>query len=81
MPAGHTDIATINKRRPLTPGMSTMLDALLKGPVAEVDLSQAEDNQMRALCVRKLAAWVLEGRCFVITDPGRREAARKRAAR
>ena len=81
MPVGHTDMATINKRRPLTPGMSDLLQALLDGPVAEVDLSQAEDNRMRALCVRKLAAWVLEGRCFVITDPGRREAARKRAAR
>lgn len=81
MPTGHTVAATINKRRPLTPGMSAMLDALLNGPVAELDLSQAEDNQMRALCVRKLASWVLEGRCFVITDHGRREAARKRAAR
>ena len=79
MPVGHTDAVTINKCRPLTPGMSNMLQALLDGPVAEVDLSQAEDNQMRALCVRKLAAWVLEGRCFVITDPGRR--ARKRVAR
>jgi len=81
MSGRHFDLEAISKRRPLTPGMSDMLQALLDGPVAEVDLNQAEDNQMRALCVRKLAAWVLEGRCFVITDPGRREAARKRASR
>lgn len=78
MPSGHPTTAA--KNRPLTPGMSALLGQLLVGPVAEVDLGQAGDNRARALCYRGLAAWVLEGRCFVITDSGRREAARKAVA-
>ena len=68
--------------KPLSAGMSRALDWLMDGPVAYPDLSNVQNNQMHALRRRGLAAFVREAdaRAWVITDDGRREAARKRAA-
>jgi len=66
---------------PLSLGMSRMLDLLMAGPVAYPDLSNVQNNWMHALRRRGLAAMVSNADCaWVITDEGRREGARKRAA-
>jgi len=66
---------------PLTPGMAKMLDYLMDGPVAYPDLNNVQNNWMHALRRRGLATMVREADCaWVITDNGRREGARKRAA-
>ena len=58
-----------------------MLDLLMDGPLAYADLSNVQNNQLHALRRRGFAAMVHEADCaWVITDDGRREAARKRAA-
>lgn len=65
----------------LTAGMSRMLDLLMEGPVAYPDLNNVQNNWMHALRRRGLAAMVRNADCaWVITDEGRREGARKRAA-
>lgn len=65
----------------LSTGMSHMLNLLMDGPVAYPDLNNVQNNWMHALRRRGLAAMVREADCaWVITDDGRREGARKRAA-
>lgn len=53
MPSGHTDRSTVNRRRPLSPGMASLLDWLCaKGGLFHCELSPAERNQMRGLMDR-----------------------------
>jgi len=67
--------------KPLSEGMGKMLDCLMEEPVAYPDLSNVQNNWMHALRRRGLATIVREADCaWVITDEGRREGARKRAA-
>lgn len=66
---------------PLSNGMSRLLDLLMEGPVAYPDLNSVQNNWMHALRKRGLTVMVREADCaWVITDDGRREGARKRAA-
>ena len=67
---------------PLTAGMIEMLDQLMDGQVAYLDLSSVQNNWMHALRHRGLATMVREADCaWVITDDGRREGARRHRVR
>jgi hypothetical protein len=69
---GHTNKATINKRRPLTENMKWYLDRLAnEGRAGSSSLTQSGANAMRALCDRGYATWLIEFRAYEITDAGR----------
>lgn len=56
MPGGHTNRATINKRRPMSPGMKALLSHIVKGGrVSGHRFDTAEQNQARALMDRGYA--------------------------
>ncbi len=69
---GHTDKATINKRRPLTENMKRVLSELADKGLWRHDLmSQSDQNAIRALCDRGYADWHIENRSHSITPQGR----------
>lgn len=68
---GHTDKATINRRRPLTPNMGRVLAELAAGPRRHRDLTQSDANACRALCDRGLASWRVEVMSYAISAEGR----------
>lgn len=56
MPAGHTDRATINERKPLTPGMRLLLKlAVRDGMISGHRFTKGEQNSARGLMDRGLA--------------------------
>lgn len=68
---GHTDKATINKRRPLTPNMQRVLKSLIEaGRSKHRELSQSDANACRALCDRGYATWHVEDYSYSATDEG-----------
>lgn len=77
MSSGHTDRATINARRPLSPGMRRLLSWIVtKGPVAMAGFSEAEKNQARALMDRGYITPDEASTVWHATDAGRAEAAK-----
>ncbi len=68
--SGHTDKATINARKPLTPGMRETLERLSRSVFALRHTERATKNQIRALVDRGLAAYDGTDWAF-ITDAGR----------
>jgi hypothetical protein len=69
---GHTDKATINQRRPLTPGMRELLATVVqKGRMQKVVMTGIEENRMRALVDRGLVTWHIEFRGYQPTEAGR----------
>lgn len=75
--SGHTDAATINERRPLTPGMLTLLRRIGESPRCAYQwsgFSRSARNQLRALHVRGYLE-ISEGyraSYINITDAGRK---------
>lgn len=55
MNSGHTDKATINARKPLTPGMREVLEMLSRDRIALRHTERATKNQIRALFDRGYA--------------------------
>lgn len=51
---GHTDRATVNARRPLTPGSRELLEQVVSAFLMQSELSNGEKNQMRGLADRGL---------------------------
>jgi hypothetical protein len=79
MPMGHTDRATINKRRPLTENMTELLRSLdfqakQRGPLRGLttrEMTQAEKNAAKALMDRSLIGWDDDIKVYYINDAGR----------
>jgi hypothetical protein len=69
---GHTDKATINERKPLTPLMAKMLRYIDRYPgVTRSTMTQPEANASRGLLDRRLIDWLISDRSYVINDSGR----------
>lgn len=69
---GHTNKATINKRRAPTENMWNALSKLVdRGRVKHMDLSQSDANAIRAMCDRGYATFNIEDRSYSATDVGR----------
>jgi len=57
MPSGHTDRETINQRRPLSPGMASMLRDIEKGRLtnkSQLNCDTSETSRLRGLLDRRL---------------------------
>jgi len=70
MAIGHTDKATINSRKALSPQMRTQLYHLQSGPIASSRQSQSEKNSMRALEARGYVWWSMATKTWNITGAG-----------
>lgn len=69
MPSGHTDRATINERRPLTPGMVSLLKMLRAKRIRYQYFSRTSKAPLRALMDRGLVSCSPEG-IWSITESG-----------
>lgn len=76
---GHTDRATINERKPITPNMRAFLQRLAersqeRGPTGGYfrrELLQFEKNAARALLDRGMVGWDNGLQAYYINDAGR----------
>lgn len=77
MPIGHTDKATINKRRPLTQNMLEFLgsvrvrERLNPGVMFKGEMTQGEKNAAKALMTRGMIGWDVGLQGYYLKDAGR----------